>query len=319
MNTNSNTRRQGVLLAAATAAISGFAVFINGYGVRAWSEAAGAVPYTTLKNLTAALLIGVFASAARMRAARMRGARTRGAREKLTLPADPRRRLMLGVIAVVGGGVPFALFFEGLARARSTEAAFLHKSLVIWVAVLAAVFLKERLSWPHVAAIGLLVWGQTAILGALGDVSFGAGEAMILAAVLLWSVEVVVAKKALADVSSATVAAARMIGGSVVLVAWAAVGGSPVDWSLVTGAHWMWIVVTGLLLSGYVLTWFAALSKAAAVDVTAVLVGGAVITALLQSAVRGAALPNPLGLALLAAGAALAGVISWRAGAPQTR
>ena len=314
MNTNSNTRRQGALLAAATATISGFAVFINGYGVRAWSEAAGAVPYTTLKNLTAALLIGVFAWAARMRAARMRGAR-----EKLALPTDRRSRLMLGVIAVVGGGVPFALFFEGLARAGSTEAAFLHKSLVIWVAVLAAVFLKERLSWPHVAAIGLLVWGQTAILGSLGDVSFGAGEAMILAAVLLWSVEVIVAKKALADVSSTTVAAARMIGGSVVLVAWAAVGGSPVEWSLVTGAHWMWIVVTGLFLSGYVLTWFAALSRAAAVDVTAVLVGGAVITALLQSAVRGAVLPNPLGLALLAAGAALAGVISWRAGAPQTR
>jgi drug/metabolite transporter (DMT)-like permease len=61
------------------------------------------------------------------------------------------------------------------------------------------------------------------------------------------------------------------------------------------------------VLAGYVATWFAALSRAAAIDVTAVLSIGAVITALLGLAVKGTAVPasNAVGLALLLAGAAL--------------
>lgn len=308
MDASTKTRRKGVLLAAATAVISGFAVFINGYGVRAWAEVADATTYTTLKNMMAAVLIGAFASMLWLR----------GSAEKPSIPAEPRQRWILGAIAVVGGSIPFVLFFEGLARASTAQTAFLHKTLIIWVAILATVFLKERLGWPHLAAIGLLVWGQIILVGSLGEVVFGVGEVMILGATLLWSVEVIVAKKVLKGISSSTVAGARMIGGSVVLVAWGFVRGLPLDWSAVTGSHLMWIALTGLFLTGYVLTWFAALSRAPAVDVTAVLVGGAVITAVLQTTVRGVALPTPAGLALLVAGAVLAGVMSWRTAARQT-
>lgn len=308
MDAGTKTRRRGILLAAATAVISGFAVFINGYGVRAWAEVADATTYTTLKNMMAAMLIGAFASILWLR----------GSVEKPSIPAEPRQRWMLGIVAVVGGSIPFVLFFEGLARASTAQAAFLHKTLIIWVAILATTFLKERLGWPHLAAIGLLVWGQVILVGSLGEVVFGVGEAMILGATLLWSVEVIVAKKVLRGVSSSSVAAARMIGGSVVLVGWGFVRGFPLDWSVVTGSHLMWVALTGLFLTGYVLTWFAALSRATAVDVTAVLVGGAVITAVLQTTVRGVALPAPAGLVLLAAGAALAGVVSWKTAARQT-
>ena len=48
---------------------------------------------------------------------------------------------------------------------------------------------------------------------------------MILGATLLWSVEVVVAKWLLRDVSSWTVAVARMALGSVALLLWLAVRG----------------------------------------------------------------------------------------------
>ena len=47
----------GVLLAAVTALISGVAIFINGYGVRAWAEVADATTYTTLKNAGAAMIL----------------------------------------------------------------------------------------------------------------------------------------------------------------------------------------------------------------------------------------------------------------------
>jgi drug/metabolite transporter (DMT)-like permease len=303
MDTRLNTRRKGILLAAMTAVISGFAVFVNGYGVRAWAEVADATTYTTVKNLMAALLIGAFATTLWVR----------GSAERPAIPRAPRQRWMLGVIAVVGGSVPFVLFFEGLSRASSAQAGFIHKTLIIWVGVAAVLFLNERISWPHVAAIALLVWGQVALLGSVESFSFGAGEVMVLAATLLWSVEVILAKKVLVGVTSGTVAVSRMVGGSVILVAWMLVRGVEIEWAALMGGHLVWILVTGVFLSGYVLTWFAALARAPALDVTAVLVAGAVITAFLQTTIRGIALPDPVGLALLAVGAGLIGVLSWRA------
>jgi hypothetical protein len=125
-------------------------------------------------------------------------------------------------------------------------------------------------------------------------------------------VEVVVVKRLLPEVSYATVANVRMFGGAAVLVAWTLVRGADIDWAAVTSSQIIWVVVAAVFLSGYVLTWFAALSMAPAVDVTAVLVGGALITAVLQSTVGGAPFPDPTGAVLLLAGVALAAAASWR-------
>ena len=297
-----STRHRGIALAAVTAVISGFAVFINGYGVREWVPISDATTYTTLKNLmAAAVLVTVAVVLTR-----------RGSSEGLTRPTARRQWLGLGIVAVVGGAIPFALFFEGLARATSTQAAFLHKTLVIWVALLAVRFLKERLGPLHYAAIGLLIAGQVILVGGVGELGLGSGELMIIGATLLWSVEVVLAKRLLEGVSSMTVGVARMAGGSALLVGFGLLRGSFGSISGVTGEHIMWIVVTGLFLAAYVGTWFAALARAQAVDVTAVLVGGAVITAFLRLGIAGTALPSLAGLGLVAAGAAVAAAAGWR-------
>jgi drug/metabolite transporter (DMT)-like permease len=68
--------------------------------------------------------------------------------------------------------------------------------------------------------------------------------------------------------------------------------------------QWSWALATGLILAAYVGTWYSALARAAAIDVTALLVPGAIITALLQSGSK-ALVPQWPGLALVAAGAAL--------------
>lgn len=66
------------------------------------------------------------------------------------------------------------------------------------------------------------------------------------------------------------------------------------------------MLLTGVILAGYVSTWFAALSRAPAVDVTAVLVVGAVVTALLAAGVRREPLLPQLGwLTLVLVGALL--------------
>ena len=292
------TRRTGILLALATALISGFSVFLNSYGVKAFGNPTA---YTTGKNVVSALVLIAFVSIG-MRA---------GSGVQLTRPRGPGQWAAVVAIGVFGGSVPFVLFFEGLSRASSPQAAFLHKTLVLWVAVLAFVFLAERLQWGHWLAIGFLVVGQVGLLG-LPD-SIGAPEAMILAATLMWAVEVVVAKRLLASLSSWTVGVARMGLGSVALIGWVAVRG---DLGLLTSmdsGQLGWVLLTGLLLAGYVGTWFAALQRARAVDVTAVLVLSVPITAALDSIVHGTALAPQLGwLALLLAGGALVVLLAWQ-------
>ena len=296
-----SARRNGVLIAAVTAVISGFAVFINGYGVRAWTGIADATTYTTLKNLMAALILVVIAGIATRRQSS----------QALTRPSVARQWIGLATVAVLGGSIPFVLFFEGLARASSSQAAFIHKTLVIWVSILAVRFLGERVGPLHLTAIGLLVAGQVFLVGGIGNLAFGAGELMIVGATALWSVEVIIAKKLLGGLSPLTVGVGRMAGGVILLIGYGLLRGA-FTFSGITGEHLMWIVVTGVLLAAFVGTWFAALARAQAIDVTAVLVVGAVITALLRLGVQGTALPSLAGLGLVAAGAAVAAAAGAR-------
>jgi drug/metabolite transporter (DMT)-like permease len=292
------TRRWGIALATATAVISGFAVFLNGYGVVAWKDAGFSTSgYTTVKNLVAAaLLMGLFAAMGRSRRVTTSGHR---------MPRTRSQWAGLVAVGVIGGSVPFLLFFEGLARASSTQAALLHKTLIIWVAILAVPLLKERLSAMHLVAIGLLIAGQVALAGGVSNLAFGSGEWMVLGATLMWSVEVVLAKRLLGDLSSSTVGAARMGIGVVVLIGYGVVTGAFAEIALLGGRQWLWVLATGAILSAYVATWYAGLARAQAVDVTAVLVLGAVITALLRAWVQGAPAPSAVGSGLVTVGALL--------------
>jgi drug/metabolite transporter (DMT)-like permease len=291
-------RATGVGLAFIAAAISGVSVFLNGYAVRAFGDP---TVYTTVKNLISAVLLGVIAIALA----------SRGSSVGFTMPRTIRERIGLLAVGVFGGGLAFALFFQGLAQTSSTGAAFTQKTLVIWVAVLAVVFLRERFGWPHVAAIALLVVGQAAASGGVGGFALDQGQAMVFAATLLWSIEVVIAKPLLRGLSPLTVATARMGIGVFVLTAIVLVTGVAASVATVSAEGWLWVVVTGVILTGYVGTWYAALARAQAIDVTAVLVFAAVITAILSSGVRGVSIaPSATGLGLVTVGTLL---IAWLA------
>jgi drug/metabolite transporter (DMT)-like permease len=261
-----------MLLALVTALVSGVSVWVNASGVKEFGDP---TVYTTAKNLVAAaVLVAIVAVRP-------------GTDARLTRPERPRQWLGLLAVGVVGGSVPFVLFFEGLARAGSTQAAFLHKTLVLWVALLAVVLLRERLQWGHWLAIGALLLGQAGLAGGLPG-ALGAPELLILAATLLWSVEVVVAKRLLTSLSSWTVGVARMTLGSAALVGWLAVRGRLGALTSMDGGQVRWVLLTGLLLAAYVATWLAALARAQAVDVTAVLVLAVPVTAVLQAVADGA-------------------------------
>ena len=180
--------------------------------------------------------------------------------------------------------IPFVLFFEGLARADATQATFIHKTLVVWVALLAVPLLRERLGPAHVAAIGLVLAGQAGSRAEPGRLP-SAGETMILAATLLWAVEVVLVKRLL-DVLAPRPLAAADGARDGVLVSWLAFTGRVGDLLALGAEQWGWAALTELL-AGYVASWYAALARAQAVDVTAVLVFGAVVTALIANAADG--------------------------------
>ena len=290
----------GVGLAFGTAAISGLAIYLNSFAVKQVSDPA---VFTTLKNGVAAALLAARAAAAGG------GGAVRALR--------PRQWAGLVALGVIGGSIPFLLFFTGLAQASAPSAAFIHKTLFVWVALLAVPFLGERLGWPQVAALAVLLAGQAIIQPPTGVV-WGTGETMIAAATLLWSVEVVIAKRLLAGSIPASVAAAGRLGlGLVVLVGFLVATGKLAAIAELGPGQWAWVLLTGGLLFGYVATWYAALQRAPATVVTSVLVVGAVITAAIQSASRGALPDGGLvaGYALMVVAVAAIAVLAGRTSA----
>lgn len=297
-----------MLLASGTAVISGVSIFVNSHGLEAFPDAA---VYTTAKNLVAAGLL--------LLAALLLGSRWRPAAAGRPAVAAARRwspwtAVGLAYVGGVGGGAAFVMFFSGLARSAPEPAAFLHDTLVVWVALLAWPALRERASAWNLLAIALLVLGQVAISGGLGSLTPGLGLGLILGATLLWSVEAIVIKRLLAKVPPATVAVARMgVGGLVLLAYLMATGGIGQLLGLGPG-QWSWALLTGLLLAGYVGTWVAALARARALDVTSVLVGSALITAILSAVAGGGDLAaEGTGLVAVAGGTAVV-LLRWPRG-----
>src|SRR4030042_6569470 len=138
----SNQTSKGILLVFATAVISGFAIFLNSFGVKSFDP----YLYTFLKNLVAALfLVGLLL----------------GVKEFSELKRLKKKDwLLLAIIGLVGGSIPFLLFFKGLSMTAAASGSFFHKTMFIYVAVLAAVFLREKIPNRLFVAGALLLMGN---------------------------------------------------------------------------------------------------------------------------------------------------------------
>lgn len=288
--------RRGVLLALGTAAISGLSVYINAYGVKLVADA---TVYTTAKNgIAAFLLIGL--------------ALALGAHREVP-NLGGRQRSGLLAIAFIGGSIPFILFFSGLALATAPTAAFIHKTLFVWVALMAVPLLGERLGLVPIGALAVLLVGQVLMTPPVGF-GWGLGETMIAGATLLWSIEVILAKRLLVGVSAPLLAASRMGIGFVILLGYLAASGRLGGLAAIPAEALVWILATGLLLAGYVATWYGALRLAPATTVTSILVAGAVGTGVLSALTTGIA-PDPrvvLGYLVVMAAVALVAVQAFR-------
>lgn len=275
-------------LALTTALISGTSNYLAKIAVTVVKDP---VAFTFLKNaLVGVALLGILLITFRLKEVR-----------RLS-KSDAWKLLAIGI---VGGSIPFILFFIGLTMTSAVTASFIHKTLFLWVALLAIPFLKERIGWIQGAALAML-FGGTFLLGGLKGFHVGKGELMIFAATLFWAAENIIAKKILANVSSLLVAGGRMILGSVILF-------GVVVWQgklhLLTGfspMQWWWTILPSILLLGYVLTWYTALKYLPASVTAALLVPASIITTLITAVFQDKALSgSDIASTALMAGAVL--------------
>lgn len=262
-------KKTGIKLAIITALISGFAVFFNKLAV---TKNIDPFQFTALKNILVGLILTLIIL-------------TPSVIKKLK-DISKNNWLKLITIGVIGGSVPFLLFFKGLSMASAASAGFIHKTLFIWVAIFAIIFLKEKITILQYVALGILLIGNI-LLGGLPSIKFGYAELIILLATIMWSIESIIAKKMLKNIDAGVVAWGRMFFGAIILLAFVLpTSGLSGIFSLQV-SQWSWIFLSAGFLTIYVVTWYNALKYEKASTVASVLVLASPITTMLDSIYSG--------------------------------
>ncbi|MBI2133401.1 DMT family transporter [Candidatus Woesearchaeota archaeon] len=279
---------KGLLLVTGTAVISGFSIFLNKYAVSGMDSSV----FTFSKNLVVAiLLISILAMF------------SGNSWRNISL----KEWCLLAVIGLIGGSIPFLLFFRGLQLVSGSMGAFLHKTLFIFVAVFAVILLKEKVSRGFFAA-GIALLAGNFLLLKMNGLSFGLGEMMVLAATFLWAAENTLSKHVLKRLDGTVVAAGRMGFGALFLLAFLiATDKTHLLFSL-DRSQILWILITSFLLLGYVLLWYNGLKLVDVSKATTILLIGSPITTLLSFALSSAAISpaEAFGMILILGGVFLA-------------
>jgi drug/metabolite transporter (DMT)-like permease len=289
--------RRGIALALVTAAISGISVYLAKFGTQAVPDP---LVYTAARNLVVGLTLSIGLTV-------LPGVRG-------PLPGSRATWIRLVLIAVVGGSLPFLLFFWGISLTNAPLASLIQKSQFIWVALLAGPVLGEKSTRLYVLALGALLVGilLQAPVG-MTTPTLSLGSALLFLASLLWSVETLLVRRVLEDVRPGLAATARMAGGAVVLMGFLGASGRLRAMLSLSDVQLLWVVLPSVLLLGYVVTWYSALRDAPAVVVTSLLALGAPITALLAGSPQLPGLSlTMLGTVLTVASGALLSQPLWR-------
>ena len=185
------------------------------------------------------------------------------------------------LIGLIGGSIPFLLFFKGLMMTSAAQGSLIQKTMFVYVAVLAFIFLKEKISKGFVLGAVLLLIGNALILKNFNFV-FGQGDLLILGATIFWAVENTLSKKVLEKIDSEIVAWGRMFFGAIFICVYLLSIG---QFNLIfkTSATQIgWVAIMSALLFLYVLTWYRGLKGTPVHVATAILLIGSPITTVLN-------------------------------------
>ena len=147
-------------------------------------------------------------------------------------------------------------------------------------------FLKEKIKKIQWLALAMLLLGVVLVVG-IKAFTFGWAELMILAATLLWSVENIIAKKILRNISSEVVGLFRMGIGALMLISLSALTGKSSLILKLNANQLTYIVIGGTILSFYVYFWYKSLKSAPASLVTMILTFSVVVGNILNGAFAG--------------------------------
>ena len=290
--------RKGIALALIAALISGFSVFMNGVAVKL----ADPVAYTILKNVGAFALLGLIILACG----------ELGRIRSLTR----RQWATLAIIGLIGGSIPFAMFFYGLKLGGAAASSFIFRSLFVFAGVFGYLILKETPSPKDVAAGFAILIGNALLIS--GGMQFGAGQLFVLGATMLWALEYTISRKALADIAPRTVMASRMLFGSLVLIAAMGFGGSMGSFASIGVETIQWLVLTSILLGAFMMAWYTSLKYLPVLKAASMLALGGIVSAVLEMSFLGTAVTalEAAGLFIILVGVA---AIAWFAAFPRPR
>jgi len=261
-------RNKGLLLILATAFISGLSIFINKFGVSIIN------PYifTGLKNIIVVVLIIGWLLAMKD--------------WTLLKNLSQKQWLTLLGIGLIGGSIPFLLFFKGLSMTSAVQAVFIHKTMFIYVAVFAVVFLKEKIGKNFLIGGLLLLLGNILLLKMLPH-QFGLGDLLVFIATLFWAGENILSKYLLKELPSRIVIWGRMFFGSIfIMIFWLMTGQAYLAASL-NLEQLGWLMIVSVFLLGYVATWYTGLKYVKVSVAAAILLLSTPITVLLSLAILG--------------------------------
>jgi len=259
--------KKGLWLVLGTAIISGISIFINKFGVQGIDSSL----FTGAKNLIVAIFLFSLIILAKD--------------FKKLKELAKKDWLKLSIIGLLGGSIPFLLFFKGLQLTSASQGSFIHKTMFLWVGVLALIFLKEKLSKGMIIGAIMLLMGNFLLLK-MNSINFSlaSGDWLILTATLFWSAETIISKQALKTIDSKVVAFGRMFFGTAIILVFLAITNKLSLALSLTSSQLFWILITSAFLFGYTFTWYFGLKHVKASIATSILLLGSVITTLLELA-----------------------------------
>jgi len=254
--------KKGIILVLTTALISGVSIYVNSLGVKF----ANPYVFTGMKNLA----VGAFILALILLVKDY----------KKIKALHKKQWLKLLLVGLIGGAVPFLLFFQGLTMTMAAKGSFIHKTMFIFVSFLAIYFLKEKINKGMLIGLGSLLVGLVLFLG-IQPQALAWVDLLIMIATLLWAVEIIISKNLLKNISANVVAGARMFFGGIFIMMLLLVSGQFGEIMAYGSEQWLWIGITSVFLLGYVMTFYHGLKHVRASVATSILALGAPITGLI--------------------------------------
>jgi len=266
--------KKGLILALMAAIVSGFSVFLNKIAESNWSNSN---IYTTEKNIVAALLLsGILIGVLKY---------------KTLLEIKGADWIKIVLIGLIGGSIPFLLFFKGLSLTDAASAGFWNKTIFVWVAILAWPILKEKLGKIQILAFGLIILGNLSLLWPFKLV-LDRASILILVATLIWALEYIIAKNFMAQIKVEVLAWGRMFFGSIFLILYLIFTNQASGLIHTSMSQLPWLLIVGVMLFIYVISWYGALKKLPVALTAAIITIASPITTLLNNWYYDKALPN---------------------------